>query len=322
MFCLNCNIPIIKNCDYCGYKLKNKYCNEGLVVVFKEELEFLKSKIPNEYKKDYIFFRKRNVYYVNGKVVGKRKYVNSQYYLTLISKRLPNIESIKSIEYILDGNRNSLEEIERNSVNFIKFTAGEKTLYLCFSGGKDSVVLYNLAKKAKVNFETISCKIGNEMIKNDFLSSFNLTVLLSKNDFLFGCKKYNYPSFHNRWCSRYKTETTNLYQKRNSIKMLGTRKHESHARILQKKISKGKKNIYIIKPIFEWTSLDVWLYILKNKLKVNHYYKYGIDRTGCFACPFKKKFENYVLNFLESNKFCFWQQVKKKFSKENRKNIK
>lgn len=39
-------------------------------------------------------------------------------------------------------------------------------------------------------------------------------------------------------------------------------------------------------PIVEWTDADVWLYILKHKMKFNYMYRLGYNRVGCLICPY------------------------------------
>ena len=37
--------------------------------------------------------------------------------------------------------------------------------------------------------------------------------------------------------------------------------------------------------IFEWKDLDVWLYLLSEKVDFNDAYRLGYDRVGCWCCP-------------------------------------
>ena len=65
---------------------------------------------------------------------------------------------------------------------------------------------------------------------------------------------------------------------------MGIRAEESPKRAKYGRISKmGKWTIY--KPIFEWSSEDVWTYIKKYKLPYCSLYDEGFTRLGCVVCP-------------------------------------
>jgi phosphoadenosine phosphosulfate reductase len=42
-----------------------------------------------------------------------------------------------------------------------------------------------------------------------------------------------------------------------------------------------------VAPIIDWDDIDVWLYIIKNKIPYNIQYDYGYPRVGCLICPYQ-----------------------------------
>ena len=47
------------------------------------------------------------------------------------------------------------------------------------------------------------------------------------------------------------------------------------------KIQKQK----VAPPIFYWADIDIWLYILGEKIDFNDAYRFGYDRIGCIVRP-------------------------------------
>jgi phosphoadenosine phosphosulfate reductase len=67
----------------------------------------------------------------------------------------------------------------------------------------------------------------------------------------------------------------------------GIRAQESQSRARYERDRDNTKyqKQYSAYPIFEWTTLEVWLYIFWNNLKFNELYEHGFARVGCWACP-------------------------------------
>lgn len=41
----------------------------------------------------------------------------------------------------------------------------------------------------------------------------------------------------------------------------------------------------VASPIFFWKDLDIWLYLLSERVDFNDAYRLGYDRVGCWLCP-------------------------------------
>ena len=48
-----------------------------------------------------------------------------------------------------------------------------------------------------------------------------------------------------------------------------------------------KKNKYMLNPIIEWSSDEVWEYIRERRLPYNPLYDNGHTRVGCIGCPMR-----------------------------------
>ena len=70
----------------------------------------------------------------------------------------------------------------------------------------------------------------------------------------------------------------------------GIRKNESVARSKYNRIEDASSSVKIQKqavasPIFFWSDLEIWLYILGEDIDFNDAYRLGFDRVGCWCCP-------------------------------------
>lgn len=45
----------------------------------------------------------------------------------------------------------------------------------------------------------------------------------------------------------------------------------------------------VVNPIIDWTTHDVWEFIIQEHLYVNPLYQCGYDRVGCIGCPMASK---------------------------------
>jgi phosphoadenosine phosphosulfate reductase len=164
--------------------------------------------------------------------------------------------------------------------------------YLGFSGGIDSQLIYDLAKRAKVKFDAHYCvspiesPLTLKFIKQHYhdvvwdYHAKGFIDLIIKNDL---------PDFNRRWCCRLIKEAGGEER----ICVFGNRAEESSKRkhqcfvYIPDTTSTIKKEYRktIIRPILKFTNYDRWQYILKYKLPHNPIYDMGYDRVGCVLCP-------------------------------------
>lgn len=181
--------------------------------------------------------------------------------------------------------------------------------YLAFSGGKDSLVIYHLAKMAGVRFEahyhltTVDPPELVHFIRRNYpdviidyppITMWNLII------------KKQLPPYRNaRYCCSVLKETggegcfvitgvrwqeSRKRESRGAVEVLGSRKsglilnndNEESRRIIENCQLKGKR---LINPIISWTENEVWLFIYSQKIAYCELYDCGFRRLGCIGCP-------------------------------------
>ncbi len=161
-------------------------------------------------------------------------------------------------------------------------------LSLAFSGGKDSVVIYDLAKKSGIVFKAFYCNTTLDpagtipFIRNNYK---DIEILQPQKSFFKLVEQKGLPTRLNRYCCQHLKEFGSIGK--NVIE--GVRASESQNRKGRDYIQcdtrtwqKGAKHIY---PIYDWSDADVWQYIKENKLPIAPCYSNGFQRLGCVGCP-------------------------------------
>jgi len=181
-------------------------------------------------------------------------------------------------------------------------------LIINFSGGKDSLILLDLARqvtdniipfytKTDIQFEEsfqfakeICHQIGYELVYS--------TPEYYKGGFYERLAHLRYfPTIKKRWCSRdlkfrpQKKRLVAMLGKHHFYKLNAVRKYESTRRKQIYNSSKYFRPDYdvhgdiIVLPLLEWTNHDVQTYLETNNIPINPLYKrYSI--SGCYWCPF------------------------------------
>ena len=227
------------------------------------------------------------------------------------SKNQKYVDSDFNNEFInafIENNRGHLNVITDEAMQYIQSVSKKfdtSSMFVSFSGGKDSTVTSNLVIRALSN-ERIPHIYGDTTLEyptsgkyiEEFKKSYPRTPLLvAKNldqDFQNLCDVVGPPSRVMRWCCTiFKTGaiTKKIEQLfKNKLHLLsfqGIRRAESLSRSKydrdtdSPKISKQQ----VASPIIDWTDFDVWLYILANKIPFNRAYRQGFSRVGCWCCP-------------------------------------
>ncbi len=184
----------------------------------------------------------------------------------------------------------------------------DKGFFLAFSGGKDSQVLYHLAKEAGVKFEahyTLTTLDPPELVR--FIKSHYPDVIIDRPPltFLQLCeKKGMLPTMCYRFCCAEIKESAGI----GMITLIGVRRAESVKRskrnemeVLGHKFSGtideferreevehscvGGKDKIVVSPIIDWSTNDVWTYIRGRNIEYCELYDQGWHRLGCLFCP-------------------------------------
>jgi len=304
-------------CPIC--KSKADYLTSDLRPVFPQErllLELLLGKKPNTYSEKSVWATDGR-YFIDGKAVavGTKYYqqANPDELAELLKKNeIINLESSfnKYIQIFIEANKTRLNFIKNEATTFVQKVAEnfpEENLVVSFSGGKDSTAAADVVMKAlgtpgithifgdtTLEFP-MTYKYAERFIENNP----DTPVWISKNydqDFYSVCEDIGPPARMMRWCcSMFKTgPITRLlneaFPDEQILTFYGIRKCESVSRSKYSRITQNTESVKIQKqtvasPIFFWSDLDVWLYILGEKVDFNEAYRWGYDRVGCWCCP-------------------------------------
>ncbi|MCD6370692.1 MAG: phosphoadenosine phosphosulfate reductase family protein [Thermoplasmata archaeon] len=221
-----------------------------------------------------------------------------------------NIKTRKrsSIKEAVNGNIAHLQKIEREAVKKIKRSRAK---YVAFSGGKDSEVVLYLAHLAGVE-RAVYLNTGLEFPETErFVYNFadflgvELIELRPSNSFWDFVKEKGIPTKDRRWCTKYlKLEQL---KKLRGVILDGLRKFESLRR-LHAPSARKLGSLTTVYPIFNWLSLDVWLYIHYRGLPYNPLYDMGFERLGCYICPSMLNAEFHLLKRTHPDLFRKWYE--------------
>ena len=178
-----------------------------------------------------------------------------------------------------------LEHQVKIAIERLKTFEPEEGYYLAFSGGKDSIVIKQLAIESGVKFDahyndtTIDPPELRLFIKRNHA---DVEWHKPKVPFLVEMVKRGFPMRQHRWCcGDYKERGGD-----NRIVITGVRWAESHNRSKRNSFEtcyKSKKQY--LHPIIDWSDGDVWGFIRDRKLPYCSLYDEGWKRIGCIMCP-------------------------------------
>ena len=206
-----------------------------------------------------------------------------------------------SIAEVLEANREHLERLERRAVQFIK-ELKEKTplpMAVSFSGGKDSLATLLLAMESKEEFSVFFLNTGIELPEtveyiNEIERKYGLSVdkIDARDAFWKNLSVFGPPARDYRWCCKVtKLGPTTRYildkYPHGLLTLIGQRRYESEERMKKGNVWKNEwvPNQLSASPIQNWSSLEVWLYILWKDAPFNIWYRRGLTRIGCYLCP-------------------------------------
>lgn len=179
-------------------------------------------------------------------------------------------------------------DLVKNSIELLRKHEPPEGYYLCFSGGKDSVVTYDITVKAGVMFTAHHSVTGVEptqlmkFIRKNFPLVHNWYPTVTMRQLIL--KKAIPPLRVARYCCRELKERGG----EGRVKITGIRSEESPRRAKRKEYEVDNRHSIgaFVHPIKSWSSKDIWQYIRENNLPYCELYDQGFSRIGCVLCPF------------------------------------
>ncbi len=186
----------------------------------------------------------------------------------------------------------SLDALTADAVKLLRLLSPkDKPYYGCFSGGKDSVVIKELARLAEVSIAwhyNVTTIDPPELVY--FIRREHPDVVFERprqSFFTFAVKR-GFPTRRARWCCE-------EYKERKSPKgamlVMGVRAEESPRRAKNwgPATYHRRTRQYAICPIVKWTEKHVWQFIRERNLPYCCLYDEGFSRLGCIGCPMARK---------------------------------
>ena len=322
-WCDSCRVPVIRElsdtspmiCPSCGKPIR--YLAKDLRPVFPEErllLEVIKGN-PLSYLHSSVW-ASGSRYYIDGNtatlsIETLKKISAEEVVETLYQYKDKNDYSFfnENINVFITCNRERLDSIKNEATSFVveqvKRFPNHK-LVISFSGGKDSTVVADIVTRALSDPSivhifwdtTLEFPTTYEYVSRFRKSNPMAIVKTAKNkeqDFYSVCDEIGPPARMMRWCcTMFKTGPitkvlNSMFKDSKILTFYGIRKHESVSRSKYDRVANGA-NVKIQKqtvaaPIFYWTDIEVWLYMLAEDVDFNDAYRLGYDRVGCWCCP-------------------------------------
>jgi phosphoadenosine phosphosulfate reductase len=229
------------------------------------------------------------------------------------------------------ANTSRLQAMEKDAINTIRGVTGQYRqlpVTVSFSGGKDSLVVLNIARKAVRKLTAFFADTGLEFPETvEYVERFTreagIELKVEKAGDAFG---ENFPAFGPpakdfRWCCKVCKlgPISHFLSAGEVITIDGKRRYESFQRggigaVERNPFVPGQTSIY---PVRDWRAIEVWLYIRMEHLPYNPLYDQGFERIGCWLCPSALQAEYLRMRELHPDKFNAWQEKLHAWARES-----
>jgi len=175
------------------------------------------------------------------------------------------------------------------AIKRLRYYEPEEGYYLAYSGGKDSDVILELAKRAGVKFDThhnLTTIDPPELVYHVRQHS-GVQIYTPEKPFLSVLATKGFPQRQRRWCCAMYKECGGLGR----LVLTGVRAGESAKRRNRKMVEHclrdpSKRYLHVI---IDWLVDDVWQFIRENNIEYCKLYDEGWKRIGCLFCPMAGK---------------------------------
>lgn len=194
-----------------------------------------------------------------------------------------------------------LSHLVADAVDLLVEMEPEFSYYGCFSGGKDSVVIKELARISEVRVEwyyNVTTIDPPELVR--FIRQRHPDVLFDRpvKPFFQRMVEKGYPTRRSRWCC---SEFKESKPPKGATLILGIRGDESKRRAStwSEVTYRTKTRTSAVLPILRWRKDHIWEFIKNRGLAYCSLYDEGFDRLGCIGCPMaraagrRKQFERW-----------------------------
>lgn len=296
--------------------------------VFYKELDLLGFDKYWNYEKDDAYpymWAESNNYWYRGRKVARTKggSVYCAPEVTILEEPEPGNAPLRFVDVprMVEKNKDLLDGLVRNTIaNVFETYAKNKdkidVFYVAFSGGKDSMVTFDIVQKtlSHNNFKVLFGDTGMEFpdtyktveVVEEICRKKGIEFIRAVSDYTpeETWKLFGPPASVIRWCCGvHKTAPQVLSLRETTGKVnftgmafIGIRASESLSRSNYDYLSVGTKHKgqYACNPILEWNSAELFLYIFSENLYLNEAYKKGNRRAGCLVCPKAAKRNDYM----------------------------
>ena len=192
----------------------------------------------------------------------------------------------------------NLEEKINRAVKLLQVFAKGKVVEVCFSGGKDSEVILELAKMAGINYRAI---YKNTTIDPPHTiahcKSKGVEIIHPKTKFFDLVKKKGFPTRRARFCcselKEYKVLDNSVQGIRRSESVKRSQNYDAQEPVICRIYGNKKNHVNVCLPILEWTDKDVEQFIKMRGIKCHPLYydevgNFHVERRlGCIGCPLR-----------------------------------
>ena len=356
MWCGVCRVPVLQEvsqadkgiCPRCGNKMKHMAAD--IRPVFPEErllLEILLDVEPNAYIEKSVWAVDSR-YYIDGKAVLLPSSLFKTADADEIACKLAQNKGKNSyrsfdenIQTFIEANTERLNYIKDEAHSFIKSEAAkfpEENIVISFSGGKDSTATADVVIKALSDPSLVHI-FGDTTLEFPYTTEYARRYRKEHPQAIFKearnmeqvfidvCEDIGPPARMMRWCcSMFKTGPitrviNSLYRNQQILTFYGIRKTESVSRSKYNRVENDAESVKIqqqtvASPIFFWKDMDVWLYLLAEKVDFNEAYRLGYDRVGCWCCPNNNQRAQFLSRIYMPEKSKAWRDFLIAFAKK------